>query len=78
MSQLHGFPNELNYVNINVKCTNVNAHVYSPDILVESADCTIYTPGIGTHSFTVSSPLGRIQHMRTFSAAITNHYNSAF
>ena len=21
-------------------------------------DCTIYTPGIGTHSFTVSSPLG--------------------
>ena len=32
---------------------------------VGSADCTIYTPGIGTHSFTVSSPLGRIQHLRT-------------
>ena len=44
---------------------NVNVHVYSPDIPVGSADCTIYTPGIGTHSFTVSSPLGRIQHLRT-------------
>ena len=49
-------------VNVNV---NVNVHVYSPDIPVGSADCTIYTPGIGTHSFTVSSPLGRIQHLRT-------------
>ena len=44
---------------------NVNVHVYSPDIPVGSADCTIYTPGIGTHSFTVSSPLGIIQHLRT-------------
>ena len=44
---------------------NVNVHVYSPDIPVGSADCAIYTPGIGTHSFTVSSPLGRIQHLRT-------------
>ena len=44
---------------------NVNVHVYSLDIPVGSADCTIYTPGIGTHSFTVSSPLGRIQHLRT-------------
>ena len=44
---------------------NVNVHVYSPDIPVGSADCTIYTPGIGTHSFTVSSPLRRIQHLRT-------------
>ena len=50
------------HVNVNV---NVNVHVYSPDIPVGSADCTIYTPGIGTHSFTVSSPLGRIQHLRT-------------
>ena len=31
---------------------NVDVHVYSPDILVGSADCSIYTPGIGTHSFT--------------------------
>ena len=46
------------------KC-KVNVHVYSPDIPVASANCTIYTPGIGTHSFTVSSPLGRIQHLRT-------------
>ena len=44
---------------------NVNVHVYSPDIPIGSADCTIYTPGIGTHSITVSSPLGRIQHLRT-------------
>ena len=44
---------------------NANVHVYSPDIPIGSADCTIYTPGIGTHSFTVSSPLGRIQHLRT-------------
>ena len=50
------------YMFINV---NVNVHVYSPDIPVGSADCAIYTPGIGTHSFTVSSPLGRIQHLRT-------------
>ena len=49
-------------INVNV---NVNVHVYSPDIPVGSADCTIYTPGIGTHSFTVSFPLGRIQHLRT-------------
>ena len=51
------------YKNINV---NVHVHVYSPDIPTGSADCTIYTPGIGTHSFTVSSPLGRIQNLRTF------------
>ena len=47
------------------KNVNVNVHVYSPDIPAGSADCTIYTAGIGTHSFTVSSPLGRIQHLRT-------------
>ena len=41
-------------------CLNVNVHDYSNDIPVSSADCTIYTPGIGTHSFTLSSPLGRI------------------
>ena len=29
---------------------NVKVHVYSPDIPVGSADCTIYTPGIRTHS----------------------------
>ena len=33
-------------VNVNV---NVNVHAYIPDIPVGSADCTIYTPGIGTH-----------------------------
>ena len=39
---------------------NVNVYVYCPDIAVRSADCTVYTPGIGTHSVTVSSPLGTI------------------
>ena len=42
---------------------NVNVYVYSLDIPSSSADCTIYTPGIGTHSYTVSSPLGRIQRI---------------
>ena len=37
-----------------------------------SPDCTI-TPMVSEHSFTVSSPLGRIS---TFSAARTNHSNS--
>ena len=39
---------------------------------------TIYTPGIGSLSDTVSSPLGRIQHLCTFAAAIANHYYLAF
>ena len=33
---------------------NVNVHVYSPSIPVGSADCTIYTSGIGTHSVSQS------------------------
>ena len=34
---------------------------------LSSPDFTLYEPGrpIGTHSYTVLSPLGRIQHMRT-------------
>ena len=44
---------------------------------LSSADLTIYAPGIGTLSYTVSSPLGRIQHL-PFAAAIANHYNLAF
>ena len=57
---------------------NVNVHVCSTDIPVGSADCTIYSPSTGTFSFTVSSPLGRIQHLSTFAAAIANHYKLAF
>ena len=34
-----------------------------------SIDFTCYIPGIGTHTYTVSSPLGRIQ--RSFKAALT-------
>ena len=38
--------------NLNV---SVGLHVYNPFILVSSANCTIYTHGIGIHCFTVSS-----------------------
>ena len=38
---------------------DINAHVYCRDIPIGSSDCIIYFPGIGTHYFTVSSPLGR-------------------
>ena len=62
-------------VNVNV---NVGYMFIVPISTLGSADCTIYTPGIGTLSFTVSSPLGGIQHLRTFAAAIANHYNLAF
>ena len=49
----------IRHVPINVNNINANVHVYSLDIPMSSADCTIYiyAPGIGTHSFTVSSPL---------------------
>ena len=57
---------QVDWINVYV---NVNVHVYSPDIPVGSANCTIYAPGIGTHSFTVSSPLGRIQHLRSLQIA---------
>ena len=49
-------------INVNV---NVNVSVYSLKSPLSSADFTIYAPGIGTLSYTVSSPLGRIQHLRT-------------
>ena len=39
----------------------MHVHIYIPGILMVSACCTIYTPGIRTYSSTVSSPLGRIQ-----------------
>ena len=44
---------------------NVNVSVYCLKSPLSSADFTIYAPGIGTLSYTVSSPLGRIQHLRT-------------
>ena len=44
-------------------CVNANIYIYIPDIPVSSADCTYSHPIIGTHSFTISSPLGRIQHL---------------
>ena len=56
---------------------NVNVHVYSSDIPVGSADCTIYTPDIVTHSFMVSSPLRSSAFLHCV-AAIANHYNLAF
>ena len=56
----------------------VSALIYSTDIPVGSADCIVYTPGIGTRSFTVSSPLGRIQHLHNSAAAVAQHYNLVF
>ena len=47
------------------KNVNVNVSVYSLKSPLSSADFTIYAPGIGTLSYTVSSPLGRIQHLCT-------------
>ena len=47
------------------KRKRVNVSVYSLKSPLSSADFTIYAPGIGTLSYTVSSPLGRIQHLRT-------------
>ena len=44
---------------------NVNVPVYSLISPFSSADFTIYTPGICTLSYTVSSPLRRIQHLCT-------------
>ena len=41
----------------------VKKQVYSIDILVGSADCTICTPS--THTFTFSSPLDGVQHLLT-------------
>ena len=49
-------------INVNV---NVNVSVYGLKSPLNSADFTIYAPGIGTFSYTVSSSLGRIQHLRT-------------
>ena len=54
-----------NYVSQNKRKINVNVSVYSLKTPLSSADFTIYAPGIGTLSYTVSSPLGRIQHLRT-------------
>ena len=48
-------------INVNV---NINVSVYSLKSPLSSADFTIYAPGIGTFSYTVSSPLVRIQHLR--------------
>ena len=42
-----------------------------------SSSFTIYTPGIGTLSYTVSSPLGSSAFAH-FAAAIVNHYNETF
>ena len=54
---------------------DVNVCVYSPD--VPTSSIRLYNfPGIGTHSFTVSPPLGRIQCI--FCSNGANHCNSAF
>ena len=56
---------------------NIKVSVYSLKSPLSSADFTMYAPGIGTLSYTVSSPLRRNQ-LAHFTAAIANHYNLAF
>ena len=53
------------YSRIMLCSLNVNVCVYSLKSPLSSADFTVYALGIGTLSYTVSSPLGRIQHLRT-------------
>ena len=57
----------INNVHCNKRKTNVNVNVsvYSLKSPLSAADFTIYAPGIVTLSYTVSSPLGRIQHSHT-------------
>ena len=47
--------------------TNVNVNVYVDSLIfpLSSADFTIYTPGTGTLSYSVSSPLGKNQFLGT-------------
>ena len=45
--------------------SNTELELFELTSPLSSADFTIYAPGIGTLSHTVSSPLGRIQHLRT-------------
>ena len=63
------------WINVNV---NVNVHVYSPDIPVGSADCTIYTPGIWNTLFYSLISSWENSAFAHFATAIANHYNSAF
>ena len=61
-----------------IKRKSVNVSVYSLKSPLSSADFTIYGPGIGTLSYTVSSPSGENSAFEHFAAAIANHYNLAF
>ena len=69
-------------VKLNIKARtffriNVNVHVYSPDITVSSANCTIYTPRIGPLFYSLVSSGGNSVFAH-FIAAVANHYNLAF
>ena len=58
----------MHYLNndaLNITNVNVNVYKYSLISSVSSVDFTIYTANIGTLYYTVSSPLRRIQHLRT-------------
>ena len=57
----HGNPTVLN----TFKHNHINVYVYCLKSPSRSADFIIYVPGTGTLSYTVSSPLGRIQYLRT-------------
>ena len=45
---------------------------------MSSVDCILYTSGIETHSFSVSSPFGENSAFTHFAAAIAKYCNLAF
>ena len=54
---------------------NVSVHVYSPDIPIGSAECTIYTPWYWNTVFYSLISSGENSAFAHFAAVITNHYN---
>ena len=60
-----------------VKWSKLHTCKCKHDIPLSSVDFTIYTPGIGTHSYSVSLR-GENSAFAHFAAAITKYYNSVF
>ena len=52
-------------------------YIFSPDIPGSSAYSTIYTPGVGTLTYSLISFAENSAFVH-FAAAIVNHYNLAF
>ena len=63
-----------------MKCKNLNVPVYSPEIPVSLADCTVYNAGIGTRPHSLIFFSEEIHHFAHSVAAtdLTNYYNATF